>query len=94
MPPSNVREVWDYNCANTHLMNWSIGINIGIDDQLKLLNEILLNIFRNFMPQKIIKRSYKDPPWMKKASKSALHKKNTVYRKYVSSGRLRDHKSN
>ena len=99
LPPSYEREVWHYNRANSHLINRSIEMynwekafsNIGIDDQVKLLNEILLNIFRNFIPHEIIKCSYKDPPWMNKAIKSALRKKNRVYRKYVSSGRLRDH---
>ena len=73
-PPSYKREVWHYNRAQVDLIKKSIAnfnwdrafMNLGINDQVELLENTLLNIFRNFIPHETIKCSHKDPPWMNK----------------------------
>ena len=40
--------------------------NKDINDKIKILNETLLNIFNNFIPNKISKFDYKKPVWMNK----------------------------
>ena len=48
-------------------MNWNdVFSNKMADGKVKSLNNILLNIFRNFIPNKVIKFEYsiKYPKWM------------------------------
>ena len=54
LPPTYVREVWDYEKANIE--------NI----------KTLLNIFRNYVPNKKIKCDYRQPPWMTYIMKKSL----------------------
>ena len=97
-PPSYKREVWHYNRAQVDLIkksietyNWDRAfMNLGINDQVELLENTLLNIFRNFIPHETIKCSHKDPPWMNKKIKSALRNKNRLYKKYISGGNKRE----
>ena len=96
LPPSYEREVWHYDRANVELINRSIEMfdwenafgNTGINDQVNVLQEVLLNILRNFIPHETIKCNYKDPPWMNKDVKKVLRRKNRLFKKYVSGGRL------
>ena len=79
-PPSYNREVWHYNRAEVDLIKKSVAnfnwdrafMNLSINDQVELLENTLLNIFRNFIPHETIKCNLKDPPWMNKKIKSAL----------------------
>ena len=54
LPPTYVRDVWDYEKANIE--------NI----------KTLLNIFRNYVPNKKIKCDYRQPPWMTDIMKKSL----------------------
>ena len=38
--------------------------SLSVDSKVDLLNETLLNIFRNYIPNKKIKYDYRQPPWM------------------------------
>ena len=57
LPPAYVREVWDYSKANAENIkkaissfNWNKAFeNLSIDAKVELLNETLLNIFRNYI---------------------------------------------
>ena len=61
-PPPYQRKVWKYKSADVTSIQRSLSIidweklfqNISIDAQVNLLNEILLNIFENFIPSKIL----------------------------------------
>ena len=73
LPPIFVREVWHYRKANVeHIkkaisnFNWHNTFkDSSIDEKyFVLLNETLLNIFRNYIPNKKIKCDYRQPPWM------------------------------
>ena len=74
------REVWNYKNANAEgiqqsisCFNWKKAFeNLSINEKVDLLNTTLLNIFRNYIPNKIVKCSYRDPPWLTKLIKSKL----------------------
>ena len=69
LPPGYIREVWNYSQANmeyivyaTSNFNWSKAFeNLSADGKVKHLNETLLNIFRNYVPNKKIKCDYRQP---------------------------------
>ena len=45
-------------------------------------SEIILNIFRNYVPNKYITIDDKDPVWMNETIKSEIKSKNAFYKKY------------
>ena len=54
-------------------INWNKGFeNLSIDEKVELLNKTLLNIFRNYTPNKKIKFDYRQPPWMTDNIKRSL----------------------
>ena len=80
LPPDYEHEVCDYKKANIDsikksisLFNWeSIFNNLSVSEKVNVLNSTLFNIFHNYIPNKIVKCSYKDPPWITKLIKSKL----------------------
>ena len=92
------QEVWHYNRAQVGLIKKSIAnfdwnrafANLSVNDQVELLENTLLNIFRNDIPHETVKCSHKDPPWLNKEIKSALRYKNRLYKKYISGGRKQE----
>ena len=71
-PTPYIRKIWDYNRSETDSVNRSVKIcdwsylfsSKNVHKQVELFNKPLLNIFRNFIPNKIILCDDKDPPWM------------------------------
>ena len=55
--------------------------------KLIILNECLKNIFHNFIPNRIIKCSYKDPPWMTDVIKSKLKERSYLTKTYYKYGK-------
>ena len=76
LPPICVRKVCYYRKANVENIkkvisnvNWNKAFeNLAID--VALLNQSLLNIFRNYIPNKKINCDYRQPPWMTSKKKS------------------------
>ena len=72
LPPPYVREVWDYEKANIENIkkeisnfDWNKAFeNLSVDEKVDFLNKTLLNIFRNYIPNKKIKCDYWQPIWM------------------------------
>ena len=53
--------------------NWKKAFeSLSINEKVDLLNATLLNVFRNYIPNKVAKCSYRDPPWLTKLIKSNL----------------------
>ena len=52
-----------------------------------MFNETILNIFRNYVPNKYITCDDKDPVWMNKKIKSKIKSKNIFYKQYIYNGR-------
>ena len=88
-PPPCDREVWDYRKAQTDLINRAIDqfdwINLlldrNINEQVILFNRTILNIFHNFIQNKIILCDDRDPPWMNEKIKHLINKKKAIFPK-------------
>ena len=87
-PPPYIRKIWDYNRSETDSINRSIeifdwsslfsGKNVH-EQEVELFNKTLLNIFHNFVPDKIISCDDKDPPWMNDEIKNLIKRKNWLF---------------
>ena len=94
LPPVYVREVWDYNKANLENIkkavsnfNWNRAFeNLSVDEKVELLNDTLLNIFRNYIPNKKIKCDYRQPPWMTDNIKKSLKQRSKLTKIYYKNG--------
>ena len=91
LPPPYYREVWDYKntdpvcieCAIS-LVNWNdVFSNKTADEKVKSLNNILLNIFRNFIPNKVVKGDYKYPKWMNPKIISSMRIRSKLAKRYT-----------
>ena len=52
------------------------------------LNEIILNVFRNYVPSKYINIDENDPAWMNEIIKSTMKAKNRLYKQYIDNGKF------
>ena len=94
LPPVYVCEVWDYNKANVENIkkavsnfNWNRAFeNLSVDEKVELLNDTLLNIFRNYIPNKKIKCDYRQPPWMTDNIKKSLKQRSKLTKIYYKNG--------
>ena len=92
------REVWDYGKAQTDLINCAIDqfdwVNLFLDkninDQVILFNRTILNIFHNFIPNKLILCDDRDPPRMNDKIKHLIKKKKAIFQKQKESNTV-DH---
>ena len=86
-PPPYIRKIWDYNRPETDSINRSIEIfdwpslfsGKNVHEQVELFNKTLLNIFHNFIPNKIILCDDKDPPWINGEIKNLIKRKNWLF---------------
>ena len=68
LPPTYVREIWDYQKANIENIkkaisnfDWNKAFeNFSVDEQVDFLNKTLLKIFRNYIPNKKIKCDFEN----------------------------------
>ena len=95
-PPPYQRLVWDYKKADSKSIrkaldsvNWErLFDQLDINAQVAAFNETILNVFRNYVPNKYITIDDKDPVWMNENIKTKIKEKNTFYQKYIENGRL------
>ena len=97
--PPYTRKIWYYDKANIigimksiEMFRWQEHLdNITCpDEQVKLLNEVLLNIYSNFIPNEVKTIRPRQAPWITKSVKNFLRKKNCAYKNFVRSGRPGD----
>ena len=98
LPPFK-RKVWSYNKADIDSIRKSIdkfrwhetlgGIACPNLKVVKL-NEVLLNIFSNFIPNKIITVRPQQSPWITQPIKNFIRKKNLAYKNFVKNGQPPD----
>ena len=70
-------------------MNWErLFDQKHINAQVAALNETILNVFRNYVPNKYITIDDKDPVWMNETIKSKIKAKNALYKKNIQNGRF------
>ena len=95
-PPPYQRLVWDYKKADEKsirkaldLVNWErLFDHKNIDSQVMTLNETILNVFRNYVPNKYMTIDDKDPVWMNETIKLKIKTRDKLYKQYVENGRF------
>ena len=97
--PPYTRRVWYYDKADFAAIRKSIEMfawhkhldnMICPNEQVKLLNEVLLNIYSNFIPNKVKTIRPRQAPWITQTVKNFLRKKNRAYKSFVRNGRPDD----
>ena len=94
--PPYIRKIWNYNRAETDLINraiencdWpSLFLGKNVHQQVEIFNKTLLNIFHNYMLNKFILCDDKEPPWINEEIKSLIHRKNSLYQRQRKSGSI------
>ena len=79
----------DYGKAQTDLINraiyqfdWAdLFLDENINEQVNLFNQTILNIFHNFISNKIILCDDRDPSWMNERIKRLIKKKKAIFQK-------------
>ena len=97
-PPPYKRLVWNYKKANIdcieraiRAVHWEhLFLNKSVHEQVMILNDTLLNIFSNFVPNKLITIDDKDPPWMTEEIKVKIQWKNKIYQEFMKSNKNHD----
>ena len=87
-PPLYQRLVWDFKRVNIDSIRKAIKIvdwhfmflNKTVHEQVSIFNNILFNIFTNYIPHKYILFDDRDPPWMTKHIKEKLNLKRSLYK--------------
>ena len=94
-PPAYKQRIWYFSKANVNAIrqavncvDWDRAFNgLNIDERVKFVTEFVLNVFYNFVPNKLITiRSY-DTLWMTPEIKRMVLEKAKIYRRYVKHGR-------
>ena len=86
LPSPYYREVWDYKNTDAlciqravSLVNWNdVFSNKTADEKVESLSNILLNTFKNFISNKVVKFNYKYPNWMNPKIISTLRNRSTL----------------
>ena len=89
-PPPYQRLIWDYKKTDStnirkalDTVNWE-----RLFDKKDLNAQVILNVFRNYVPNKYITVEDKDPVWMNEIIKSKQKAKNKLYKQYIKNGRF------
>ena len=100
--PPYVRKIWHFNRANSALISkavaqfpWQQRLEQISEDptlQVELLNETVLNIMSNFVPNSLSKIKPSEPEWLNRKIKAMLKKQNRLYKKYKRNGFNEDDK--
>ena len=71
------------------MVNWErLFDRKDINAQVIALDETILNVFRNYVPNKYITVNDKDPVWMNETIKSKIKAKNEFFKQYIQNGRF------
>ena len=97
--PPYSRRIWYYDKANfvaivksIEMFNWKEHLDSTTcpNEQVKLLNEVLLNIYSNFIPNKVKTIRPRQAPWITQTVKNFLRKKSHAYKSFVRNGQPDD----
>ena len=87
-----IHQVWDYSTVNLESIkkaisnfNWNKAFeNLCIYETVGLLNQTLLNIFRNYIPnKKDLECDYRQPPWMTDKTNSLLKERRKLTKYFL-----------
>ena len=93
-PPPYQRHVWNYAKANKDAIlsalqnvDWHrLFSEKTFHQQVNLLNDIILNVFTNCVPNKVVTCDDRDPTWINDNIKSKIKWKNSTYKNYKRNG--------
>ena len=60
----------------------------NVHQQVNIFNKTIINIFSNFIPNKLVTFDDKDPPWMTEKLKEKIKWKHKVSRDYFKNGKI------
>ena len=96
-PPLCERLIWDYKNADIPSINraieifdWGNSFNVheqNVHEQVHFFSKTILNIFDNYISNKTILCSDKDPPWFNNEIRKILTKKNEIFKQYIANGK-------
>ena len=94
-PPLYERFIWDYKNADIPSINRAIDIfdwgnlfkDKNIHEQVHFFDKTILNIFRNYIPNKTILCNNKDPSWFNTEIRKILSMKNKIFEQYIANGK-------
>ena len=83
--------VWDFKRADVNAIttainqvDWKFMFSCkNVHQQVNIFNKTIINIFSNFIPNKLVTFDDKDPPWMTEKLKEKIKWKHKVYRDYL-----------
>ena len=83
--------IWKHEKADADLIkralidfDWENKLSlIGINDQVALFNETMVNVMSNFIPNKTMIFDYRDPPWVNKNITHMINYKNSISKKLI-----------
>ena len=93
--PNYFRKIWHFNKAKVILIQraiaefqWEAKLRRypNPNDQVNLLNQCILNIMSNFVPNETKKVCPREPSWLNRNIKNLLRKQNLIYKKYKKNG--------
>ena len=71
------------------MINWErLFDKKDLNAQAIALNETILNVFRNYVPDRYITINDEDPVWMNEIIKSSIKGKNKLYKQYIKNRRF------
>ena len=59
-----------------------------LNAQVLALNEVILKVFRNYVPNNYITIDDKDPVWMNETIKNKMKERNNLFKQYIQNGRF------
>ena len=94
-PPLYEHVFWDYSRTGKVSINRAINAieweqlfaNKPVESQMSELNNLLLNIYSKYIPNKTVLCDDKDPPWMTNRIRDVIKTKSNAYKEYIRSGR-------
>ena len=97
--PPYTRRIWYYDKADfvnimksIDMFNWQDHLSkiACPNEQVELMNDVLLNIYSNFIPNEVKTIRPRQAPWITKTVKNFLRKKNHAYKNFVRRGQPDD----
>ena len=94
-PPPYTRRIWHYDradstaiCRSIIMYQWNESFQLlqCPNEQVKLLTEVVYNVCSNFIPNDLKKIRPCKAPWVTKAIKTYIRKKNRAYKSFVKNG--------
>ena len=91
-PPPYERVFWDFskgfNKSTINAIVWEeLFAKKIVESQVSQLNDLLFNIYSNYIPNKSVLCDDKDPPWMTNEIRIVIEMKNNAYKQYIRSSK-------